>query len=273
MVNLKRRLIVDNQLSIKGGDYPKQYQKKELFRFFLRRAAGKEAAVKVFLKMYVANAPMADLRVCVETILDSFTKYSKQITKISHNKIKKMRQGLAIPKPKLLKNGHNYFDAEEIRGLPGQLRDYYQKKKKEKDLVPAELQVKTGSFPCLRSMEVSDEKMDAHFFEVISLFYYMIQAKKIESELGFEDLFVCWCIKLGKWPLLLQLSQSGILGESLSLCLLFCELGSRESLMTELRNQFELVSKLQTNYLIDIPNLANKEFLQIGLQYLKKQSR
>ena len=273
MLNLKKRLIISNELSIKGGDYPSQYPKNELFRFFLRRAAGKSAANKVLLKMFDKRAPLEEMKLCVDTILNSYIQYTKQITKISAKKIKKMRQGLEIPKPKFLKNGFNYFDKEEILKLPDQLIKYYKKKSNNMNNIGDDLASTEQSTNNLEFICGSEKEMNTYFFNVLKLFYFSIKEKGLDSEIDFEDIFIKLCIKMEKWSLLLQLSQGGILNENMSLCLLFCELGSKNRLIDRLKIQFELIGNLNQQFLDNIPNLENKEFLQIGLQYLKKQAR
>jgi hypothetical protein len=231
------------------------------------------AAKKILMKMYIQKHPMEDLKVCVETILDSYIEFTKQMTTISNKKIKKMRQGLEIPKPKLLKNGFNYFDKEEILNLPDDLRKYYVKKMKEKTIVGDQLQITTNSFQNLEIIEESKNEMDKYFFDFLTLLYFTIKQKGLETEINLEDSFIVWAIKMKKWSLLLQLSQGGVFTENMSLCLLFCELGSKKKYIDQLKNKFEMIKILKENFLQNAPNLGNKEFLQIGLQYLKKQSR
>lgn len=273
MVNLEKKLILTNELGIKGGDYPSQYPKYELFRFFLRRAAGKEAAMKVLLKMYVTMKPLEEIQKCFECILDSYIEFCTQMQTISNQKIKKMRQGLTIHKPKFLKNGQNYFDKDEIEKIPEMLRNYYYKKRKESDLVPEELKISNPKIMKLDVITSSEEKMDIYFFEVLSLLFYMLKDRGLDSEFNTEDVFLQWCIKFEKWSLILQLSQGAIFSENFSLSLLFCELGSKTKLLDQLKEEFSIVQNLKKGFLSNIPNLGKREFLQMGLQYLKKQKR
>lgn len=265
--------MIRSELIIKEGEYPSQYPRHELFRFYLRRGSGKRFGQKILAKMFKQRSPVWEITFCFEHIIKNYMTYRNQILKISSHKIKMMQKGLIISKPKVLKNGHHYLDKQEIQELLPMFLIT------EKQLGSIDLDLKSkldwgDDWKEEKTIEASEPEFFDYYFRVTTSLFLSCKSANFEEqdEINIEEFYLVWAVRLKKWSQIVQLAQAFIFKESLFLAFLFCELGSQSPVVQKFQKEGKLLDK-QPRYLNGLPNLDSKEMFQIGLQIMKKQRK
>ena len=213
--------------------------------------------------MFSNRIPVKHIALCWDSILANFSLYLKQITSITKTKVKMMKRGFEIPKPKVLKNGHHYLDRLEIEALLQKMVLVFDHTSDTQNSLQLERTLKRRKF----------KDFSEYFFRVLAHMLFESKKKQLHDDLNLEKYYIFWCLKLNKIWQLVQLVQNQIMTETLILALILCEIGSKAPVLESIQDHNFKIKRQLSFFQGVVFHSGHKSSLQFGLQMLKRLSK